>query len=254
MAYRQLREREDLRAALGPTQDCPQLEDLQSFAAGEVPPATALAGHIHSCQYCQTELHLLQTFLQGQAEPASQNAKEAKDANKVAELLRLRSGEIIRRAVPTEERIPWWKAAFTARRLAQVSLAAAAILLVAAGVVYFRSGTSQPQLQAANDTGSEVLRSGGFAVLNPVGDLESGPKEIRWEPIANATRYRAILVEVDRSEMWKGETAANYIELPAAIQARIVPAKTLFSEVIAYDSSGNKVGDTGLIRFRVLQR
>jgi hypothetical protein len=236
---------------LGPTQDCPQLDELESFAAGEVPAATALAGHIRSCHYCQTELQLLQTFLQGQADPASQHAVEV---NKVAERLRSRSGEIIRQAFPAQERIPWWKAAFAVRRLAQASLAAAAVLLIAAGVVYFRSGTSRPQLQAANHTEPEVLRSGGFAVLNPVGDLQNGPKEIRWERVPNATRYQVSLVEVDRSEMWKGETAADYIELPAAIQARIVPAKTLFAEVIAFDSSGNKVGDTGLIRFRVLQR
>src|SRR5215831_19155579 len=241
MAHRQLSEREDLRAALGPTQDCPHLEDLESFAAGHVPAASAMGGHIGSCHYCQTELQLLRTFLEEQGGLAGQDAVEA---SKVTELLRSRSGEIIRQAFPAPLRIPWWKAAFRVRRLTLASLAAAAVLLIAAAVVYFRSGMDQPQLQAVNHTGPEVLRSGGFAVLNPAGDLQSAPKEIRWEHVPNATRYQVSLLEVDRSQVWKGESAADYIDLPAAIQARIVPAKTLFAEVVAFDSSGKKMGDT----------
>jgi hypothetical protein len=33
-----------------------------------------------------------------------------------------------------------------------------------------------------------------------------------------------------------------------------VPAKTLFFEVTAFDSAGNRVGETGLARFRFLPK
>jgi hypothetical protein len=138
-------------------------------------------------------------------------------------------------------------------RLAQASLAVAAILLVAGAVVFLRSLTDRPQLEARNQTSQEVFRSGGFAVLSPAGDLQTGPKEIRWERVPGAAGYKVRLLEVDHSEVWTAETTADHIALPATIQARIVPVKTLFAEVTAFDSSGNKVGDTGLVRFRLLQ-
>lgn len=250
MPDRQISEQDALRVALGPTPACPPLEELESLASGEQPAAAVLSGHVQSCPHCQTELHLLQTFLTGEAGRSSQDAKAV---SKVAERLRSRSGEIFRRSFPAPERLPWWQAAFTVRRLTQVSLAAAAIFLIAAAVLFFRSSTNRPQLQAANHPGPEVLRSGAFAVLSPAGDLQTGPKEVRWERVPQAARYQVALLEVDRSQMWKAETAEDRIELPANIQAQIVPAKTLFAEVLAFDSSGNKVGDTGLVRFRLVR-
>jgi hypothetical protein len=41
--------------------------------------------------------------------------------------------------------------------------------------------------------------------------------------------------------------------LPPNIRDRIVPSKTLFCEVDAFNSSGTKVSATGPIRFRVIQ-
>jgi hypothetical protein len=190
---------------------------------------------------------LLQTFL------AEQGSRSSQEVSKVAELLRSRSRKILREASRTPAKPPWWKAAFAVRRLAYASLALAAVFLVAGAVVFFRSATYRPQLEASNPPVQEVFRAGSFAVMSPAGDLQTGPKEIRWERVAQATRYQVSLLEVDRSELWRAETTEDHVELPAAVQARIVPAKTLFSEVIALDSSGNKVGDTGLVRFRLLR-
>jgi hypothetical protein len=247
MLNREPSEQNALLAALGPTPECPPLEELESFAAGEEPAATVLAGHLRSCAYCKTELDLLQTFLAGQSSSSSQ------EVNKVAELLRQRSRKIIREVLRTSAEPPWWRAAFTVRRLAYASLAMAAVFLMTGAIVFFRSVTYRPQLEAANRGGQEVLRAGSFAVISPAGDLQTGPKEIRWERVPQAARYRVSLLEVDRSEMWRAETTEDHVELPASIQARIVPAKTLFLEVMALDSAGTKVGDTGLVRFRLLR-
>jgi hypothetical protein len=247
MLNREPLEQDALRAALGRTEECPTIEELEFFAFGEVSTATNLIGHLQACAYCQTELHLLQTFL------AEEAGYTTPGTSKAAALLRRRSKEIFQQAFTVRAPAPLWKA-FTVRRMAQASLAAAAILLIAAAVVFFQSRTDQPQLEAKNQTGQEVLRSGSFAVLSPAGDLQERPKEIRWEQVAKATGYQVRILEVDRSEMWKAKTTVDYIELPAGIRDRIVPSKTLFAEIMAFDSSGNQVGTTGLVRFRLLRR
>ena len=48
-----------------------------------------------------------------------------------------------------------------------------------------------------------TLRSGNFAVLSPVGDVQERPAEIRWERVQSVASYQVRLLEVDRSEVWK---------------------------------------------------
>jgi hypothetical protein len=132
-----------------------------------------------------------------------------------------------------------------------MSVAAAVVLLIVGAAVLFRSTTDQPKLEAKNQSRPEVFRSPRFAVVRPSGDLQRRPKEIQWEQVPQAAVYQVRLLEVDRSELWKAKATGDHIDLPAAIQSRIVPAKTLFVEITAFDSAGNHVGTTGLVRFRL---
>ena len=52
-----------LRRALGPTDDCPTIEELESLASRDAVATARWTGHVRVCGYCQTELHLLQTFM-----------------------------------------------------------------------------------------------------------------------------------------------------------------------------------------------
>jgi hypothetical protein len=219
---------------------------LESFASSRPAAGNHLAKHLQTCTYCQTELHLLKKFL---AEDAVAQAPAAANA---AEQLRKRSKQIFRQAFPAPEPAPWWKSAFTVKRMAQAALAMAAVLLVAAAIVFLRSAPFQPQLEAKNQTGQEVLRSGSFALLSPAGDLQERPKEMAWEKVPQASSYQIRVLAVDGSEIWNATTAETRIELPAAVREQIVPAKTLLVEVTAFDSSGALVGTTGQARFRVL--
>jgi hypothetical protein len=245
MGNKNLLENDAFRAVLGPTRDCPSLDELSALISGERLAADNMTNHVRSCAYCRTELHLLQAFLAKQS--------DSKPEMKAAELLRQRSKHIFQQAFPMPAPTPWWKAAFTVRRLAQASLAMAAVLLVVGAIAFFRAKTYQPEFETRNRTGQEVFRSGSFAVLGPAGDLQETPKEVRWERLPKATSYQVLLLEVDGSEIWKAHTTEDHIELPAAVQVRIVPAKTLLAEITAFDSSGNKVGDTGIVRFRLLR-
>jgi hypothetical protein len=219
---------------------------LESFASGRPPATNRLAKHFETCTYCQTEVHLLKKFL------AEDALAQEPDAAIAAEQLRKRSKQIFRQAFPVPEPTPWWRPAFTMTRMAQASLAMAAVLLVAAAIVFLRSTPSQPQLEARNQTGQEVLRSGSFALLSPAGDLQERPKEIVWEKVPQASSYQIHLLAVDGSEVWKATTADTRMELPASVREQIVPAKTLLAEITAFDSSGAQVGATGQVRFRLL--
>lgn len=235
-----------LRRALGATDDCPTIEELESLASGDAIATGRWTGHLQACGYCQTELHMLQTFL-------TEKSREATpDAGKAAELLEKKRKEILKQVFSTQASMPWWKSAFTVPRIVQASFAAAAIFLVVGAVLFFRSTSSQPQLEARNQTGPEVLRSNTFALLSPVGDVQERPTEMRWEAVPGAASYQVQLLEVDRSQVWKANTTDTRIELPEGIRARIVPAKTLFGEVTALDASGKQIGGTELVRFRLV--
>lgn len=238
-------ERDAFRTALGPGTDCPPIEDLERLTS-EQPPAPNVAKHLESCSYCRTELQMLHAFQAAEASSAS------REVERVKELLQARAKEIVRQACVTQTPASWSRTAFSARRLAQASFAMAAILVAAVVVIQFRPIKDRP-LPDTTQTGQEVLRSGGFAVLSPVGDLQTQPGEIRWEKVPNAANYRVRVLEVDGSELWKAETAADHIDLPPAIRSRIVPAKTLLCEVSAFDASVKKIGETGQVRFRLLQ-
>jgi hypothetical protein len=100
---------------------------------------------------------------------------------------------------------------------------------------------------------SEILRSSSIAILNPVGDLQEKPGEIRWEEAPNATRYQVRIMEVDRTELWTGETMGTRIEVPATVENLIVPFKTLLVQVGAFDATGAKIAESEPVRFRFLQ-
>ena len=104
------------------------------------------------------------------------------------------------------------------------------------------------------DPNHETLRSGAIQVLAPSGDVQSIPDEIRWEATAGAAQYQIRLLEVDGTELWKTDTAANTIAVPPAVRQRIVPLKTLVLEIAALDGSGRRLAHSGTIRFRLLQK
>ena len=64
-------------------------------------------------------------------------------------------------------------------------------------------------------------------------------------------RYRVKVTEVDGNELWSAETTAPRVDLPAAVQARILPGKTLYWEVAAFDSAGANIAVSERQSFRV---
>jgi hypothetical protein len=229
-------EREALRAALGPGNDCPPIEQLEALVDHPASALPALAQHVESCTYCKTEVSLLRRFQSGDLdEPEQEPVRQITE--------RLRAQPV------TVSRQPWWKTIWTVRWLSPAALAMAAVLIFLAVGLQWR--TSQPGLHAP--TGQEVLRSNAISVIAPSGDLQQIPNEIRWQSAAAAVRYEVRLMEVDYTNLWKADTVETRIELPSQVRAQILPAKTLLCQVTAFDGSGHIVAESNIVRFRLLQ-
>ncbi len=237
-------ERQELREALDRENGCPPLEELEFLTASVNPALSAVAHHVQSCPYCQTELRLLRRFRAGDLEES-----EKEPIRLITERLAARAAGINpARALP---RTPesWWKALFAAPWPAAAAVTMAGILLVVAvGVPGERSSPA-----TRPSAGSEVLRSNLLSILSPIGDLHDVPNEIRWQAVPGAARYDVQLLEVDRTELWRARTAEAHIVLPPPVRARIVPVNTLLCKVSALDASGHVIAQSSVVRFRLLR-
>jgi hypothetical protein len=234
-----------LRAALGPGKSCLPDEQLEKLATEDSHPEPAQAEHIQSCGYCKTQLQLLREFSAGTLRESETEAVQLITAR-----LRERSDEIFDRPRVPEQPESWWKTLWRTPWLRPAAVALAAVSVVVVLSLQMRNGppgihTPRPE--------EEVLRSNAISVLAPAGDIREVPNEIRWQPAPHAVTYQVRLLEVDGAELWKAETTSDRIDLPAAIRASVAPAKTLQCEVQAFDASGNRVAQSGPVRFRLLQ-
>jgi hypothetical protein len=231
-----------LQSALGPGDHCLSVEQLEKFVIVGSTPPPLLAEHVESCTYCKTQLELLREFAAGAPRETETEAVRA-----ITSRLRARSNEIFQATrAPAEVRERWWRA----RWLSPAALVLAVILVVVALSLQMRN--APPGLRSP-DPDREVLRSNAISVIAPSGDIQQAPSEIRWQAAPNAVKYQARLLEVDDTELWKAETRETRIELPAAVRARVVPAKTLLCQVLAFDASGHLVAQSETVRFRLLQ-
>ena len=233
-------ERDLLRSALGPGRDCMPIELLERCVDPASVPRES-AAHLESCAHCRAELDLLRAFLR---EPGSD---ETEAIGIIAQRLQLP------RSTPKAAPVRWWDGLFQARWLSPAAVAMAGVLIAVGIGIQWRHGAAPP-LNIPNQPETEILRSGSIAVASPAGDLAEVPTRVQWQPVPGAQQYRVRLLEVDQSELWAGSTSGTELEIPAAIRAKIVPAKTLLVQVSAFDSSERKLAESGLVRFRLLQK
>ncbi|HKD05654.1 MAG TPA: hypothetical protein VKB79_07115 [Bryobacteraceae bacterium] len=235
-----------LSAALGRSNDCPPLTDLEGLLQEGAP--ITLKRHVEGCPHCQTELHMLRSFTSNEIAEDEQPA-----VNAIAARLKARpTTGATNEAVANEPRQPWWKRAFEVRWLSPAA-ATLAIALVVAGVASELRRGRQPAIAIGAGT-TEVLRSSAITILSPIGDLRERPMEIRWEAAPNAVRYRVRIIEVDHAEVWSTDATSPRVGLPATVEALIVPSKTFVVQVAAFGASGQKIAESETARFRLLQK
>jgi hypothetical protein len=233
-------ERKILARALAPGKECPPIERFEVCIEGDTIPPD-LARHLESCAYCRAEVDLLRSFFSPPRDEAE------------AEAVRLISERLYSPRVLVPERSgPWWKRVFQARWLSPAVVTAAGLLIAVAVGVQWRQSAG-PHLYAPNRPEQDVLRSGNIKVISPFGDIRTMPDQIQWEQVPGAAQYRVSILEVDHTELWTAATPQNRLEVPAPVKTKIVPAKTILVQIVAFDESNRKLAESDFVRFRLLQ-
>lgn len=214
----------------GPSANCPSDDDLLNGFQASAAAKGSWQLHVADCPYCTARLELFRSF---------ESAKPSKEEQQVVSAITAR----LHRDSPARPQ-PWWQRMWRPRVLAPAALvfAAAAVLMV----VNLDRRNSNLDLPA--DT---VMRSAALVPIAPLGDLPSAPEELRWQPVAGASRYEVRIVEVDRTELWTSETQSTSARIPTSVRMRIVPLKKLLWEVTALDAAGNRLTSSGLRSFIV---
>src|SRR5579859_296125 len=122
---------DDLKQALGPSPDCPDLEILGQFADGDVAPRLRgeIESHLNGCAHCRSELTMLREFVTSHIDPSERPAVEWI----TAQLQQRQSTLFEKQAAKT---MPWWKSILRGPSFRRAAFVCGA-LLVAAGVTLY---------------------------------------------------------------------------------------------------------------------
>ena len=130
-----------------------------------------------------------------------------------------------------------------------LGLAAAAIALLAVGLVVQTRSLAPPELPDAPV--SDVTRGGRIDIVAPTGELDEIPELLRWGPAEGATRHEVTLSAVDETVIWKGASSTDRVTLPSEVRSAVQPAVVYFWQVEAFDSAGSRIAWSAATRFLV---
>ncbi len=136
------------------------------------------------------------------------------------------------------------------RRLrAAWGLAAAAVLVLAAGVLFSSTGPAPP---LPDSVASTVVRGSPLQVLAPKGDLPEMPAQLSWEADPEAAGYRIRILAVDDTVVWQGESRRATAALSPQALAALDPGVVYFWTVAALDARGEVRRSSETARFQVV--
>lgn len=135
------------------------------------------------------------------------------------------------------------------RRPAPWRYAAAAALVIGAGVVFLLGRSASPPLPPLEE--SQVVRGSAVELVGPLGELAEAPRRFEWEPFHRAAGYRLALTGVDDRVLWEGETSAAALDAPDELAALVHSAVVYYWKVDALDDAGVRIGWSDRGRFRV---
>jgi hypothetical protein len=192
--------------------------------------------HLAHCARCEAEMSLWEKVRNAEAAPSEGLAVQWIEA----ELRRRLAG-----APGPGRRRRWWEVIGLRPR----TLAAVATVVVAVGVgLVIQNREPAVDLRPGSE---DAYRSAQVRVVGPVGDRAAAPTELQWVPVAGAARYDVAVEEVDHTILWRGSASGPRVELPAAVVAQCVPAKTILWHVTARNVGGAVLAQSGTQRFRV---
>jgi hypothetical protein len=259
-----------LRAAYtDPAAGCPPPEAwLEEELAARLPEERRrLEAHAAHCPACAAERDLAQGFDAGpeaagvRPEDVAFVVSRLETAAPVGNVRSIRDGSRFRdarreasKAVSAGPTVP----EIATRRRIESSpvwrLAAAAVLVIAAGLMFQLSRPGAPPLPAPQTGG--VVRGGEVELVSPLGEVAAMPAELRWTPRPGASSYRVRLSTVDDTVLWEatvpGTSAASAASarLPAEVIQKLHRAVAYSWTVEALGPAGERLGASEPVRFR----
>jgi hypothetical protein len=225
-----------------PSAGCPPPEAYLKAEAGDLSPEErrVLEEHAGRCPACAAERDLARLF---DAAPGEAGVRP-EDLDFVVS--RLEETSPVRHAEPAPRVVPF---PGPRRRTLQplYRFAAAAVLVLAAGLAFFTLNAPEPPLPAPE---AGVVRGTGVEPLGPVGEVEEIPAELRWTPQEGAQGYRVRLIAVDDAVLWEETVAAPPARLPAGIAGRLHRAVVYRWTVEALDAKGARLAMSEPVEFR----
>lgn len=241
---------------------CPPAESYLDLAEGALDETAAarLEAHAEACPACAAERELARAFASGEPGEGFDAGTLAGVVAEVERGLPVRApadaapgaGEsrILPFARPVPAAGPAAARPLLRPRPSWMRWAAAALLVLAAGLAYRGLPPSMPPLPAPESGG--VVRGGEVELSAPAGDLAELPAELRWEPFPGAARYRVRLLAVDDEVLWEGETGEARVALPADLLQTLHRAVSYRWTVEALDSARKPLALSEPGRFRAL--
>lgn len=200
--------REDWREVLATGADCLPLDRLDAELSERE------RAHLESCARCQSELQLFHAM-------SRESFSEEEDTAAAAIAAELKkSFERPSNVVPFTKR----------RRNGAFAFAAAAMVALAVGAGFW---IEQREPSIDGTIHETPYRGERFEAVSPIGELATAPNEFQWTAVPGTTRYSVTIMEVDRSAVWKGDTAATRITIPPSVAAQLLPGRTLLWQVSA---------------------
>lgn len=246
-----------LRAAYAEEEaGCPPPEAFLSEETERLSPQERrrLDEHADRCPACAAERDLARMFDAGPA--ADSEGVLPEDVDFVVSRLEAasparpasRPGDA--RVVPFRAPAPKPALPAPARRSALWRLAAAAILVLGAGLMFQLSRPGAPPLPVPGTGRGTTVRGGEVEVVAPVGEVAGIPPELRWEPRPGAVSYRVRLSTVDDTVLWETAVPAPPARLPAPVAGQLHRAVVYVWTVEALDASGARIAVSEPVRFR----
>jgi hypothetical protein len=188
------------------------------------------AEHVAGCAHCRDEIALWKEFSAVEAKP-----EESRDVRWIV-------GQLDKQNV-----VPRPRRRFALFGGLRALVLAASLVLVVGGALYMRRGPGQPYV----GTEDGVMRSQSVELVAPVGEVRERPANFQWRAVPGAVRYEVRLLQVDRSEVWHGDSESNSLPVPAGAAAVMLPGKTLLWDVRAMDASGKVLAVSPTASFQI---
>lgn len=190
---------------------CPADGTLWDAARGDLDPAALrdVLDHVHRCARCEESFAMARAL-----DPAAAGARQARDA----------------------------EPATPARRPERWALAAAALLTVAATLLWIAGDRERP---AANGPAAELRVPAGAAIATPLADGAALPRDafvLRWEGLPDGAIATVELAGADLRLLHRAEEiAGDSARVPPAALAGRAPGETLYWRVEAVLPDGTRV-------------